>query len=776
LEYIYQSQLRIIITDHIGTIELMTPVAAQMLMPLTKNGRLDNLFDVLKPYLPQLASYIECSSGDNSVGNNSDIICDGLQFEVPWKIAPRVLSLNLHRLGIDKFLTTIADITDSARQIENELATHIENLRSSQAQIKAQTVLYSDFYDFSPVGFISFDRNSVILKINLVGAQLLGHERREIVGKHFDALLSPADRSIFMTGLQKLFSGAQNYTCELKLLRTLQKEKSLRIESTLSLDGRQCSAVMQDITDQREMQDILARSEERFRIAMEASSDGIWDWNIANNTCYCSPGYFQLLNYPPDAFAVPSQQWRDIFYPQDIERYRSQLQHFLSNPGSDLEIKCRMKAGDGSWKWLLGKGKVVVRDANGRALRAVGSMVDITEQRKTELAQAKAQDQELEIANRIQQTLLLAPPSRQHAGLWLSSFSQASRGIDGDFFDVFRVGKDAVDVIVGDVMGKGVPAALIGAATKLQFSRSLADILIARDGNDELPQPMEIVASVNRAMALHLQSLEAFVTLVYLRIDFKANQLTWVGCGHEETLVVAQSGGARLLGNQHSPIGLSIQDEFVQDYCQLAPGDAVFLCSDGAPDALTENGQRLGRERVNLEAAKQMRNHASPAMALHALRRELLLYQLEVTDDLTMVMLMRCEPQRDITRLELNISLSALRQLRNFMAECTADLPVQKGDLLTVAAIEVLTNVIQHASGLVLGAPMEIMAERSATGLVLDFKYLGDRFEPPVNLPEIDLSALPESGFGLKIICLATDRLEYIHNEGVNHLRLFSDQ
>lgn len=767
LEYIYQSQLRLIVCDHLGAIELMTPVAAQMLMPLTRNGRLDNLFEVLKPWVPELAGYIAHSS--------NDVVCDGLQFEVPWQTAPRVMSLNLHRLGEDKFLTTIADVTESTRHMENVLALHVENLRNSQAQIKAQALLYSNFYDFSPVGFISIDRDGVILKINLVGAKMLAQERGLLAGKHFDTLLLPTDRDNFLSHLRTHFAKDQKFSCEIRLANGETQGRNLLIEGTLSLDGSECNAVMQDITDQRAMQDILARSEERFRIAMEASSDGLWDWNISNNTCYCSPGYFRLLSYASDAFIVPSLQWKKIIYPQDAVESRSQLMAFLRNPGTSLEIKCRMKAGDGSWKWILCKGKVVVRDADGRALRAVGSIIDITQQRKSELALARAQDLELETANRIQQTLLLAPPSRQHAGLWMSSFNQASRGIDGDFFDLFRVGKNTVDVIVGDVMGKGVPAALIGAATKLQFSRSLADILLARVGIDDLPEPMEIVSAVNSAMTQHLQSLEAFVTLVYLRIDFKANRLTWVGCGHEETLIVDRFGNKRLLSNQHPPVGLSINGQYAQNDCPLNPGDAVFLCSDGAPDALMGNGQRLGRERINLEAVKKMSQHATPSMALHALRQELSLHQLNMTDDLTMVMLMRCDTRREVTRLELNVSLSSLRQLRNFMTENCTRLIQKKADLLTVAAVEVVTNVIRHASGLVLGAPIEIMVEQSAKGLVLDFKYLGERFEPPSDSPETDFTHFPESGFGLKIIRLASDRMEYSYHEGVNALRLYAN-
>jgi anti-sigma regulatory factor (Ser/Thr protein kinase) len=90
-----------------------------------------------------------------------------------------------------------------------------------------------------------------------------------------------------------------------------------------------------------------------------------------------------------------------------------------------------------------------------------------------------------------------------------------------------------------------------------------------------------------------------------------------------------------------------------------------------------------------------------------------------------------------------------------------------------VAAAEVLTNAIRHATGLLEDAPMEIIGAIEDSQLVVQFSYLGDYFEPPSALPETDFNHYPEGGFGLQIIRDATDRVDYLHEDGVNTISMW---
>lgn len=431
-----------------------------------------------------------------------------------------------------------------------------------------------------------------------------------------------------------------------------------------------------------------------------------------------------------------------------------------------------MRRRDGRLCWLSST-VVPVRDEQGAVTRFITVQTDISELRQAEMELARAHDRELQIGTRIQQSLLGAYGMHDLSGLWLSTFNRASRVIDGDFVDVIRIGEHCLDIVAGDVMGKGVPAALLGAATKLQFSRSLAEMLVRGGCGDAPPAPADIVAAVHRVMTPHLQALEAFVTLVYLRVDSRRGMVSWVGCGHEESLLVRQDGSTELLSNQHPPMGVLEEKMFMQDELPLHAGEALFLCSDGLADATCLDGERVGRERVNQTVVQVSRDHASPAAALHSLRRAVLHDGVQLNDDVTMVMLMCPAVQPPAYRCELAVEMASLRPLREFVSAqaLQAGLAEERTDLLTLACVEVFTNIVRYGKGLLPEAPVECIARRDAKDLVLELVHPGEAFTPKEPV-EIDLDSFPEGGFGMTIIRSACDRLDYLHHAGVNTVRM----
>lgn len=401
---------------------------------------------------------------------------------------------------------------------------------------------------------------------------------------------------------------------------------------------------------------------------------------------------------------------------------------------------------------------------------------DISARRAAEAELSAARQRELDVGAHVQRSLLVTQPPNDFHGLNISAHSQASQGIDGDFTEFIRIGVDCLDVIVGDVMGKGLAAAMMGAATKLQFSRSVAEVLGQARNQGTLPEPCEIVAAVHRSMTPTLQALDAFVTLSYLRVDLARHRLSWVACGHEESLLVRAGLAAPIvLGNQHPPLGVLSEQQFQQDSIALQDGDLLFLSSDGLSDALLSDGQHLGREAVAVALQRLATSHPSPMAVLHGIRRDLLPEGVQVQDDLTLLA-MRVDDQdlALIRRIELPLALQALRPLRDFVLQQAARCEIGEADagLLEVACVEAFTNILRHGTGGLAGAPLELSARCESGALVLEFVHFGDAYPWPEAPEPPDLQGYPEGGYGLSIIHAACDRVEQRHTDGVNTLRL----
>jgi len=132
--------------------------------------------------------------------------------------------------------------------------------------------------------------------------------------------------------------------------------------------------------------DALSQSEERFRQAMDASADGLWDWDIRTDRTYFSPSYFIMLGYAPDELPMNGGTWLNLMHPDDREQAMAANLDCIDNRCERFSTEFRMKTKDGGWKWILGRGRALQRAPNGRALRMIGTHADITARKTLELS------------------------------------------------------------------------------------------------------------------------------------------------------------------------------------------------------------------------------------------------------------------------------------------------------------------------------------------------------------------------------------------------------
>lgn len=135
-----------------------------------------------------------------------------------------------------------------------------------------------------------------------------------------------------------------------------------------------------DITEQKRLIHQVQVSEERFHLTMTAVNEGVWDWNIQTRTAYFSPQYYQMVGYEPDEFPSTYEAWKEHIHPEERELTEKKVSLALSKNESGFQVRFRFRCKDGSYIWILGKGKVIEKDQNGKPIRIVGTHTDITEQ------------------------------------------------------------------------------------------------------------------------------------------------------------------------------------------------------------------------------------------------------------------------------------------------------------------------------------------------------------------------------------------------------------
>ena len=156
--------------------------------------------------------------------------------------------------------------------------------------------------------------------------------------------------------------------------------------SSISSDHRgnlRCGVVL-DITHSKRAEEQLRQSEERWKLALESTGDGVWDWHIQSGMEYYSRRYKEMYGYSEDKVWQQSDQFEDIVHPDDKEQLlRDQQAHFEGRTPT-YRNEHRVRCSDGSWKWILSRGMVISRDAQGKPVRMIGTHTDITEWKKSE--------------------------------------------------------------------------------------------------------------------------------------------------------------------------------------------------------------------------------------------------------------------------------------------------------------------------------------------------------------------------------------------------------
>ena len=395
-----------------------------------------------------------------------------------------------------------------------------------------------------------------------------------------------------------------------------------------------------------------------------------------------------------------------------------------------------------------------------------------TETLKATIAEKEKIESELAVAREIQRQLVpvssMAAPRRKEFDIFASL--EPAREVGGDFYDYFFIDRNALCLVVGDVSGKGVPAALFMAMTKTMLksaARLLAD-------------PEYILADVNREISRNNPSL-TFVTVFLGILNLDTGVLTYTSAGHNPPLFIGEKGNSVLLGEAQCPaIGLDDTFQYRQATVQLRHNEGLLLFTDGVIEARDAKDRLFTQEAlmnaVSLTAALTPRERVEAVLS----RVREFTGNRQLDDDLTLLALTYFSPDHtggDLKTITLRNDIHEMARITDAIgqfADAVACPPIVVHDI-TLAIEEIFSNIVFYGFGDDLEHMITLYLAVEDDTFVLTLQDEGIPFNPlnvQLNPREKPLEERYKGGMGIILAKNLMDRMAYRRDRGRNILRM----
>ncbi|MBQ1492634.1 MAG: SpoIIE family protein phosphatase, partial [Blautia sp.] len=385
---------------------------------------------------------------------------------------------------------------------------------------------------------------------------------------------------------------------------------------------------------------------------------------------------------------------------------------------------------------------------------------------------------ELSVATQIQADMLprIFPPFPGRSEFDLHATMTPAKEVGGDFYDFFMVDKDLIGLVMADVSGKGVPAALF-----MLIAKTLLKKEAQRGGT-----PGEILEAVNNQLCEGNEA-ELFVTVWIALLDLSTGKGVAANAGHEHPAICRAGGDYELLKYRHSPAVAVMEGiPFMEHSFELHPGDSLYVYTDGVPEATNADGEMFGTDKM-LEALNQVKGE-NPRKILATVKQQIDAFVGEAIpfDDITMLALNYYGPQREeeekMNPFEKEFVMPATK---DSIMELTAkvdeqlealDCSIKSQTQLDVAIDEIYANIASYAypegGGQV---TVRFSFDEESRAASLTFIDQGIPFNPLLQAePDLTLAAEERAvgGLGIYLVMKTMDEMDYRYEDGKNILTI----
>jgi len=285
--------------------------------------------------------------------------------------------------GTQELFQEISALKKKIQELERSQTEHVlveEALQESEQKFK-------DLSEKSLAG-ICLVQDGIFKYANSRLARMLGYEIDELTDKmSVRSAVFPADWPVVEENMRKRISGElESLHYEFRVVTKDKEVKDTEVYSSRTMYGGRAAIIgtYLDVTERKQMESALRDSEARWQFALEGAGDGVWDWDAVTGRVFFSPRWKAMLGYGEHEIGNTLDEWDRRVHPDDKAGVYADLERHFRRETAYYQNEHRLLCSDGSYKWILDRGKVIEWTEDGKPRRVIGTHTDITDRKQTE--------------------------------------------------------------------------------------------------------------------------------------------------------------------------------------------------------------------------------------------------------------------------------------------------------------------------------------------------------------------------------------------------------